>query len=250
MAHLSSSTTRYVSLISLVLLFLAQIVGSILFLSTRFYQLTYRGCYNTYTTIPAELPWIWITVASFCFQILLLALFLYPLIRHKSMSNSTTSFRTFLPVIQRAMVTSLICVATDLVSSLLILLVADDDEIIPTLAYDVSLVTNVVCVVFSFSDWRSRFLAPFYSRCFNRKRNGEPSFIGKMESLKTNNGDTHQTPLSSPNNFARCTRTRPNAKFIVSAFAPEHLAHETSSASPTTSNPRLKVRICESYSVT
>ena len=220
MAHLSSRATRYLSIASLALLILAQLVGSVLFLATRFYKITYRGCYNYANTIPAELPWIWNILGTLGSQIMLLLLFLYPLTRHKSLVSSTTPFRTFLPVIQRAMVTASICVVSDLVSSLLILLVSDTDDIIPTLAYDISIVINVICVILSYSDWKSRIFAPFRCRYHNRRTaNGEPSVYGMMKSTGANG--SRKAPLSSPIGFRNSPRTLPSPQLIGLNIEPQ-----------------------------
>ena len=52
-----------------------------------------------------------------------------------------------------------VCIISDVIAFLLILLVKDQDEIIPTFAYDVSLVVNVICVVATFIDWWDRLAA-------------------------------------------------------------------------------------------
>ena len=197
MKHLSSYATRCISWTSLGLLFLAQFVGSALFLITRFYKLTHRGCFMFYSTIPAFLPWVFSGVVTIFSQFTLLLLFLYPLVRHKSLSHFQSLSQSLLPVIRRASATSSICSITDFISCLLILLVKDPYEITPTLAYDVSLVTNVFCVIFSFNDWKLRLFAPFCYQSQEESHEKQLSVYGRIKSLKLSGGVAPAKPSLS-----------------------------------------------------
>ena len=203
MQHLSSRLIKAMSWISLLLLALVQIVGTILFLVTRFYEMTCLGCVNHMTTIPNEIPWIFIGAVTVCFQSLLFFLFVFPLVKHKTAigSEPRTGFRKFLPLIKRTAVMTSVCIATDLISSLLILLARDNNEIIPTLAYDVSLLTNVICVVASFSDWKVRFFAPLC--CY-----GNDSHAVSLNAVKETRGRGVST-LPSPSGLYSVTSISP-----------------------------------------
>ena len=195
MLHLSNRGTRVLSWITLLFIFLAQIIGTILFLTTRIYSMTPYGCINSVNSIPPDIPWIWVAVATFTFQTTLLVLFVYPLMKHRSRVR-THNRPSFLPVVQRALVTATICIVTDLLSSLLILLVDDVIQIIPTLAYDVSLLTNVICVIASFRDWKTRVTSPF---CFRRSHTNDVT--PNANDIKTLQGALSMNGLSwnSPN---------------------------------------------------
>ena len=56
--HLSRPLIRALSWSSLGLLTLALLIANALFLMTRFYQMTERGCFNHRNTISTEIPWI------------------------------------------------------------------------------------------------------------------------------------------------------------------------------------------------
>ena len=162
MRHLSSTSTRVTSWISLVLLFLAHAVATALFFTTRTFSKAPQGCVAMQTgVIPLAVAWIWVAVVSFIFQVLLTALFIYPLIRHKLMTGHRPGFHNFIPLIKRTTFATVVCIVTDLLSSLLILSANDSDGIIPTLAYDISALTNVIIVLVSFGDWKMQLFAPF-----------------------------------------------------------------------------------------
>ena len=167
--HLSKPLFRALSWGSLGFLTLALLIGTVLFLVTRFYKMTERGCLNHHNTIPAVIPWIFVGTATVLSQLILFALFVYPLLQHKSQldASSRSNFSRFAPLIKRVAMATAICIISDIIALLLIVLVKDQDDIIPTLAYDVSLVVNVICVMASFSDWWNRVEAPL---CCNRFR--------------------------------------------------------------------------------
>ena len=163
MNHLSTSLTRAASWVSLILLFLAQFLGTILFVKTRDFITTPQGCLAVQSTeIPLEVAWIFVAVTTISFQILLATLFIYPLLRHKMLVQNQTNFNKFFPLIKRTAITTIICVVTDLLSSLLILYGRDEYGITPTLVYDVSALTNVICIFASFGDWKLQILSPFH----------------------------------------------------------------------------------------
>ena len=167
--HLSRPLIRALSWGSLGLLTLALLIGTVLFLVTRFYKMTERGCLNHHNTIPPVIPWIFLGTATVLSQLILFALFVYPLLQHKSQldASSCSNFSSFAPLIKRVAMAAAICIISDIIALLLIVLVKDQDEIIPTLAYDISLVVNVICVMATFSDWWDRLAAPL---CCSRFR--------------------------------------------------------------------------------
>ena len=164
MHHLSSHFMKAMSWISLLLLAVAQITSTILFVVTRFYKLTHLGCRKYMSTTSDKVPWIFIGAMTVCFQIIFLFLFIFPLIKHKAAIKSTPKVGSHivLRLIKRAAFMTSVCIVTDLVSLLVILFASDKNEIVMILAYDVSLLTNIICVVASFSDWKLRFFAPIY----------------------------------------------------------------------------------------
>ena len=165
--HLSRPLIRALSWGALGFLTLALLIGIVLFLVTRFYQMTEHGCLNHHNTIPPVIPWIFVGTATVLSQLILFALFVYPLLQHRSQldASSRFNFSRFVPLIKRVAMATAICIISDIIALLLIVLVKDQDDIIRILAYDVSLVVNVICVMASFSDWWNRLASPL---CCNR----------------------------------------------------------------------------------
>ena len=165
--HLSRPLIRALSWGALGFLTLALLIANVLFLMTRFYKMTEHGCLNHHNTIPAVISWIFVGTATVLSQSILLALFVYPLLKHKRQlnTNARSNFSSFAPMIKRVAMAAAVCIISDIIALLLIVLVKEQDEIIPTLAFDVSLVVNVICVLATFIDWWDRLAAPL---CCNR----------------------------------------------------------------------------------
>lgn len=212
MKHLSTKMTRAWSWISLLMLTVAQLVGTILFLVTRFYTISHNGCIICQNTIPESIPWIFMGTTTVIFQFILFALFVYPLLKHTQNLNSSLRPRlqSFAPMIRRVALAAAICSVTDLIALLLILLAKDPNEIIPTLAYDTSLMINMVCVVVSFGDWRVRVTTPFFFlpndtsiHAFQHNENvPKPAdYEGKHNQSYTGNIELEAPPIPLQNNY-------------------------------------------------
>ena len=195
--HLSRPLIRPLSWGSLGLLTLVMLIVNVLFFFTTFYKMTEHGCLNHHNTIPTVIPWIFWGTATVLGQLLLLALFIYPLLQHKSQLNPTfrSNFRNFASMIKRVAMAAAVCIISDIIALLLILLVKDQDEIIPTLAYDVSLVVNIICVMATFVDWWERLATPLCCSRFRLLSNeGEGSTTNKNKKNIDSSG-THCTSL-------------------------------------------------------
>ena len=224
--HLSRPLIRALSWGSLGFLTLALLIGNVLFLVTRFYKMTERGCLNHHNTIPSVISWIFVGTATVLSQLILFALFVYPLLKHKNQLNviSRSNFSSFAPIIKRVAMATAVCIISDIIASLLILLVKEQDEIIPTLAFDVSFVVNVICVLATFIDWWDRLAAPL---CCNRfpllSNRGKGSMTnknkGNIDSLGTNctslQGGFQTTTLPEQNKLpSHSTITQDKGHFV------------------------------------
>ena len=94
-------------------------------------------------------------------------------------------------MIKRVAMAAAVCIISDIITLLLILLVNDKYEIIPTLAFDISLVVNLICVIATFSDWWDRLAAPLCCNRFRLLSNGGKGSTtnknkGNIDSLRTN----------------------------------------------------------------
>ena len=189
--HLSRPLIRVLSWGSLGLLTLALLIGNVLFLVTRFYKMTEHGCLNHHNTIPPVIPWIFLGTTNVLSQLTLFALFVYPLLQHKSQrdASSCSNFSSFASMIKRVAMATSVCIISDIIALLFILLVKEQDEIIPTLAFDVSLVVNVICVLATFSDWWDRLAATLCCnrfRLLSNERKGSTKNKENINSSRTN----------------------------------------------------------------
>lgn len=147
-----------------------------------------------------------LTVSTVVFQVSLLALFLYPLIRHRAAmkaykvptqstmrrksnssvrgSNSRRSSRkqkerkfkrqrAIVKVIRRVMITAVLCAISDVFCGLIVRVVVDDPRIVTNLIFDANLLINLGCVLASFKDWRQRLFPCCPKKRSFRRRNSE-----------------------------------------------------------------------------
>ncbi|XP_078487864.1 uncharacterized protein LOC144745815 [Ciona intestinalis] len=174
MRHLTTCATTALSWATLALIFVAEIICTILFGVTRFYRLTAKGCVLDTFTIPDNIPWIVLAVSTVGFQALLCGLFLYPLLKHRSVG--TSSIRAFLPLVKRTTITATICISSDITATIIILFVEDQYNIVPDLVYALNLMINVVSVIAAFRDWRAKL----FPMCVaDRRRNDDLSIAGE-----------------------------------------------------------------------
>lgn len=158
--HLSSKLIRFVSWSMSVVIVAGVIVTSVFFFGVGRYLGTPYGCVpqkGPFTTI----RWIILIGCTTMFQICLLTLFIYPLVKHRSNVKTgagTGKKNIIIPLIRRAAITSFLCVASDIGFALLILLMKRKIVTMSTFVYDVNIVFNAVCMVLSFPDWRVRLM--------------------------------------------------------------------------------------------
>ena len=181
--HLSTPLVRAFSWCSLGFLTLALLIANVLFLLTRFYKMTERGCFNYLCTIPHVIPWVFLGTAGVLAQLTLFALFVYPILQHKSQldANSCSNFTIFSSMIKQVAMAAAVYITSDVIALLLIALVKEKDEIIPTLAFDALLVVKVICLGASFSDWWHQLAALLCSSTFPTAEQRERRINDKQE---------------------------------------------------------------------
>lgn len=122
------------------------------------------GCDVDFSYVDPSIVWVYYAIATTTFQIMLMGLFIYPLVKHRSIAahahRAGTRGRRLLPLIRRSFTTCCVCILTDIVSSLVVLLVKDSYNITPIAAYNINLVTNLICIILSFAWWR-KILFPY-----------------------------------------------------------------------------------------
>lgn len=125
--------------------------------SERYYTTEY-GCAIERTSLNT-FGWVFRGVAFSLMQCNLLALFLYPLHRHRIMvKRAALTQRTdsIDGLITRSIITTIICIVMDTASMLIGLLLQRELAIVPHFVYDVNLVVDTLAVFWSFSNYAER----------------------------------------------------------------------------------------------
>lgn len=157
--HLSSKFIRFVSWSICVVMISGMLAVSVIFLGVGKYAGLSTGC-----TIRGPITssrWIILIGCTSVFQVCLLALFIYPLLKHKRGVRRSIAFKKndiIIHLMQRATVTSILSVATDIGFALLIFFADRDAVTMSTFVCDVNIVFNAFCTVMSFPDWKARLM--------------------------------------------------------------------------------------------
>jgi len=138
-----------------------------LFMKTRHYESKNGNCHVN-TEIPETSPWIVLVTSSVVFQITLLGLFVHPLLRGWRERRSVRIARRCHPrrnpllLAKRAMISTLICVTSDLSAGAITCsaIFQRNRILLSNVVYDLNLVINLFCIVCSFPTWSQR-LFPF-----------------------------------------------------------------------------------------
>lgn len=141
LAHLTSTYTRIASkylIIVIVVLGIAILVSTV---TANWLQICRGRCLEVLTFCT-------ILGAPVLVQILLLALFLFPLFKHQS-SNQSVSVN-YVPLMKRIAILTTVCLVTDIATTLLAVFLLEPAFL------GINLVTNLLCVIFSTSDWKNR----------------------------------------------------------------------------------------------
>jgi len=145
------------------------------FLGGPFYTTTGFGCSpNVDVTQKDRLKWIALGASTSLCQFLLLASLGYPLYVHrKKMLGSGVHSTTLIPLIKRAACMTLICIFSDIASTLFAAFYSSSTAYEYHIALSCNLLVNMHCAVFSCVDWRKR-LFPFsccigYEPALNRR---------------------------------------------------------------------------------
>jgi len=106
--------------------------------------------------------YVW-TAASISMQIALLVLFVYPICKRSSWNSQPSSDRNFRlrKKVKKAVFLTSICLGTDLVTLLLVLLIYEENATRGIFAYNLNLVINHLAVIGCFDYWKE-LLWPWY----------------------------------------------------------------------------------------
>ncbi|XP_077968274.1 uncharacterized protein LOC144422207 [Styela clava] len=158
MKHLTSKLTRIVSWLSFAGICFTLVGGTYFFMGTRTYGKTDVGCNVLSFTVDPKIPWVFYAASSSFFQILLLGLFIFPLIKHRTISNVITNrnrHRQFFLIIRRSLFACVVCVFSDAICAALLLSIKDPYNVVPIGVFIINLQVNLISVVVSFSGWKS-----------------------------------------------------------------------------------------------
>lgn len=171
--HLSSGLTRALSWLMLVFMMLCFIVSISCFLFGITYEGTPLGCKVVVVNIMGERRWILLIVSTVIYQTSCLILFIYPLARHhrnfnnkkasrssmsgKNNSNPGYGRNSVIKLVKRAAITTIICIGTDLLCAVITPFLGKVGSA-DVLLYDVDIVTNSLCLIFSFPDWKMKLM--------------------------------------------------------------------------------------------
>ncbi|XP_039252429.2 uncharacterized protein LOC120329716 [Styela clava] len=160
--HLSSKLVRVISWTMCILIVTGTVSTAILFFSVGRYVGVPDGCVVKKSEV-TSIRWIILIGCTTFFQICLLTLFVYPLVKHNMSVRSGSTCgnnknNPIIPLIRRATITSAICVTTDIAFALIILILNREIVTMSTFIYDVNIVINTMLIIFSFPDWKIRLM--------------------------------------------------------------------------------------------
>ncbi|XP_039271218.2 uncharacterized protein LOC120345741 [Styela clava] len=159
---LSNKGIRILSFSIVLIMGVGDAVGILLFIATRGYKSSPTGCKVEYSHIPKKLPGVFLFSCTATFQIILMGLFAYPLLRHKHESKDINADCSgLMKLLKRTTIMAAITICCDGIGALITMLVSDlIIAIFRQLIYDFMLLIATVCVIASFGDWKIRLL-PF-----------------------------------------------------------------------------------------
>ncbi|CAK8682776.1 unnamed protein product [Clavelina lepadiformis] len=116
------------------------------------------GCMSSGRNEHYRTAFIGLVVFTFTFQALLLFLFVYPLHLHKlRMTGLGVDVVSIRRVIKRAVVTTAVCVVTDIATVIVVLTYRNPTTYIIIIVYNFDVIVNTIAVISSSADWKDKF---------------------------------------------------------------------------------------------
>ncbi|XP_076813931.1 uncharacterized protein LOC143460344 [Clavelina lepadiformis] len=166
MLHLSNKIIQFFSSSVVALVVMSGVFTLLLYMFTRGYQSTVSGCDLQWSSIWIGLPSLLLAIFTLLFQVMLLGLLIYPLYKHRVAMKSVVSncLNKEIEVIKRVTLATFVAAVTDGIVGLINLgIFGLLSGIGYQLIYDVDILVNLLAVICSFADWRTR-MAPFLVR--------------------------------------------------------------------------------------
>ena len=163
--HLTNRCTRFLSAYFLCLVLIVAFINPILYNTTQWFEKSIKGCKIKQSIVTEATHWTMFAIVTFCFHVILLALFLHPLMVHRSMLEKRhavngASRRTdnIVRLIRRAFVIALICVISDVLYVVVNVTLVTDRNLVPRLVSDGNILLNIFCIILLFTDWREKLI--------------------------------------------------------------------------------------------
>jgi len=137
----------------------ANFVTIVLYLATRGYESTNRGCTVEWSTVWNKLPGLLLFVFTASFQIILVGLLIFPLYKHGT-SSSLPGNKKQIQLIKRVSIATIIAVVTTGIASLLsITVLSGNYGALRQIVFSIDILVSLLCIIVSFQDWRARLFA-------------------------------------------------------------------------------------------
>ncbi|XP_039268335.2 uncharacterized protein LOC120343265 [Styela clava] len=187
MRHLTTKTTRTLSIVVVFLLTLSPLTTFLIYVSAYTFAVVDSGCAIVSSTVNPQAMWIVIGSTSLLMQFMLLWLFVIPLYKHKSNLTQGGNLGNRLKIksiTRRAFITGLACSITDTLSVAMAASSVLRDGVTLPLSMYITLLVNLLMVLLSFPDWKKKML-PCCIHIWITKPPEEESSQGRISSKET-----------------------------------------------------------------
>lgn len=178
--HLSTNFTRILVWGVFVLLIIACVMNAIFFIYPDTYVSSpYECLFHDRQTSYATMKWIVLMVSMGFFQVLLLSLFVYPLVKQAKIMDSKQAKvnNLYKTIIKRVILSTCICILSDAAATMTTLIMKSVISHDTTdFLFDLTLFINELSVIYSFGDWKARMFPMLPSSRQLRHKNRHISF--------------------------------------------------------------------------
>lgn len=185
----SSYALRFYSKTIIIEMILGDLTALALFLFTREYVSSYRGCVLHRSVAWSKAPAVILLVCTVSFQVALLGMFLYPIYKVKQSSemHGLPDVSNLSAMMKRVAILTAVIIFVDANCAAISWRLDDNVHTnIRQQIYDVSLISCYICVIAGFKDWKLRLL-PFLS---GSRTTSHPK---PLEPFSVSTGTTHTT---------------------------------------------------------
>ena len=154
--YLSSRTIRFFSGSVVFIMVAANLVTIVLYVATRGYESTNRGCTVAWSTVWTKLLGLLLFLFTASFQIILVGLFIYPLYNRRKSSNLPKNEKETQQIKRVSIAAVVAVVITAIVSLLSVTALSGNYGALRQTIYSIDTFISLLCIIFSFKDWRAR----------------------------------------------------------------------------------------------